>query len=207
MCKFKFRYTKKCPCQNWESSQLRNVFTLRSIAAGDLYSWTAVSNSSPAMTPDARIPFALSIYLSICFSSRARIRGYNRRLKECLMSQTSHVGAIISTGTAYKAAVGETVARTASKGGEWSRGADSGKRIVIQRRAEALARGPAPRFECKAGPNDRRSSRLRINFVPLKPGTRGREEPRVFASPAPPLPSRPACSHTWTIMSVINVEF
>lgn len=31
------------------------------------------------------------------------------------MNQTSHVGAIISMGTAYKAAVGETVARTERK--------------------------------------------------------------------------------------------
>ena len=87
------------------------------------------------------------------------------------MSQTSHVGAIISTGTAYKAAVGETVARRERKVVEWNRGADSGKRIVIQRRTEALARGPAPRFECKAGPNGRRSSRLRINFVSPNPET------------------------------------
>jgi len=69
------------------------------------------------MTPNARFPFALSIRLSIylVLIFRARVREYNRRLKECLMSQTSHVRAIISMGTAYKAAVGETVARRERK--------------------------------------------------------------------------------------------
>lgn len=58
------------------------------------------------------------------------------------MSQTSHVGAIISMGTAYKAAVGETVARTERRE---ERNIGGGKRIVIQGRAEAPARGPVRR--------------------------------------------------------------
>lgn len=129
----------------------------------------------------------LFIHLSICFSSHARVRGYNRRLKECLMSQTSHVGAIISTGTAYKAAIASARRSYVEKGRQQSGIGSSGKRIVIQRRTEALARGPAPRFECKAGPNGRRSSRLRINFVSLNPETLGRGASCVCFSP---------CNHT-----------
>lgn len=63
------------------------------------------------------------------------------------MSQTSHVGAIISTGTAYKAAVGETVARgerTMARRDAAEGRRESGKRIVIQRRAEAFPRAVQP---------------------------------------------------------------
>lgn len=64
------------------------------------------------------------------------------------MSQTSHVGAIISTGTAYKAAVGETVAgrgerKVAARGIEGSRQRKENRNLETG--GSSPARGPAPR--------------------------------------------------------------
>lgn len=93
------------------------------------------------------------------------------------MSQTSHVGAIISTGTAYKAAVGETVARRerkVDKGDRGDRQRKENRNSETGGSSYAWSSPETPRFECKAGPNGRRSSRFRINFVSLNPGTRTR---------------------------------
>lgn len=120
-----------------------------------------INNSSSNYDTQCKYPIRVirpSLRPSICFSSRrarSSARGYNRRLKECLMSQTSHVGAIISTGTAYKAATasGETVAQRERARERERVEADSRKRIVIQRRKRKFSRGgPArrSRFECKA---------------------------------------------------------
>lgn len=77
-------------------------------------------------------PYIRAIYSSIYLSAshlvgRARVRGYNRRLKECLMSQTSHVRAIISIGTAYKDC------RRRRAGGGRSRGEKGGEKRGIER--------------------------------------------------------------------------
>ena len=48
--------------------------------------------------------FRADFHLSV--SSHARGPGQNRRLKECLMSQTSRVGAIISVGAACGSSLG-----------------------------------------------------------------------------------------------------
>lgn len=89
------------------------------------------------------------------------------------MSQTSHVRAIISIGTAYKDCCRRDDHAAAGRKGEGRRARGDRKRIVIQRRAEVPARGPAretrdlnvKRAEWPAIKPPRR----RINFLSLNP--------------------------------------